>query len=92
MKLEKLSKEQEELKYNHRRDFVDFIMNNGKYQPQDLELNSELRNDINWIYKKANLKPPKFVLIAKSYWEEKLMINAVFHIFKVYKIPSMIIL
>ena len=80
--LDKLSKEQEELMYKHRRDFIDFIVNNGKHQPKDLTLTKELRADIDWVYKKANLKQPKFVLIAKSYWEEKLMINAVFHMFK----------
>lgn len=79
--LEKLSKEQDKLMYKHRAEFIDFIMNNGKHQPKDLELSKELRDDIDWVYKKAGLKTPSIILTAKSYYEEKLMINAVFHMF-----------
>ena len=79
--LEKLDKQQEKLIYSHRRDFIDFIMNNGKHCPKNLELTKELRDDIDWVYKKAGLQPPKFILVAGSFWEEKLMINAVFHMF-----------
>ena len=79
--LEKLTKEQEEQMYKHRKEYIDFIVNNVKHQPKDLELTPELRDDINWVCKKAGLKPPKFVFISKSYLEEKLMINAVFQIF-----------
>ena len=48
--LDKLSKEQEELMYKHRRDFIDFIVNNGKHQPKDLTLTKELRADIDCNY------------------------------------------
>jgi len=59
---------------------MDFIVNNDKYRQKDLQI-KDIWDDINWIYEKARLKnKPKFILIAQSSKEEKLMVNYFFNI------------
>lgn len=71
--LEKLSPEQEALMYEHRDEYIDFIVNNnGRSSNIKVE---DVRADIDWIYSKASLEKPKFIFISNSYMEEKLMIN-----------------
>jgi len=65
---------------------MDFIVNNDKYRQKDLRI-KDIWDDINWIYEKARLKnKPKFILIAQSSKEEKLMVNYFFNIIG-YELP-----
>lgn len=79
--LEKLSPEQEKLMYEHRDGYIDYVVNNYKYRtptkdgPKPLLQLEDIKDDIEWIYKKAGLEKPKFIFIADSYLQEKLMIN-----------------
>ncbi len=61
---------------------MDFIVNNDKYRQKDLHI-KDIRDDINWIYEKVRLKnKPKFILIAQSSKEEKLMVNYFFNVIR----------
>ena len=85
-KLEKLTSEQEILLQRFRQDNIDFIINNEKHREKEFQI-KDIVDDINWIYQKARLKTrPKFILIAQSFKEEKLMVNYFFNIFG-YDIP-----
>src|SRR6476659_6010332 len=71
---EGIAYEQEKLVHQGTEEYCDFIVNNEKYCPNNLQL-KDIEEDVNWIYSKANLEKPKFIFIARSYLEEKLMIN-----------------
>jgi len=84
--VEKSIQEQELLLHHFRQDHIDFIVNNDKYRKKDLQI-KDIIDDINWIYEKARLKnKPKFILIAQSSKEEKLMVNYFFNIIG-YELP-----
>lgn len=61
-------------------EFRDRFINNIMNNKSTYEIN-DLRKDIDWIYEKCGYKAPKFVLVAKSYVEEKAMIEAINRIF-----------
>jgi hypothetical protein len=78
--LESLTMEQYETIEEHKKEFMDFILNNDKHREKDLKV-TDILSDITWIYEKAGLKKkPKFILIAHSSKEGKLMLNYLFNI------------
>ena len=87
-KIEKLTEAQIQLMHEHRNQYIDFVINNYKYEgvniPQQIQLHSpkyvnDFKADMDWIYQKAGLTAPRFVFETDSYMQEKLMINYLYH-------------
>jgi hypothetical protein len=83
-KIDKLTAEQIQLMHEHREQYIDFIVNNKKYYDpafsNQIKLHiyrqvNPMKDDIDWIYAKAGLKPPTFVFEADSYLQEKMMVS-----------------
>ena len=58
MKLEKLTPEQTELMYRVRDEWMNLCLHSGK----DLKV-EEVREGINWIYKKAGFNAPRIIIV-----------------------------
>lgn len=83
-KIDKLTPSQIQLMHEHREQYIDFIVNNKKYHNpiyfNQVNLHiykkvNPMKVDIDWIYKKAGLNPPKFIFEADSYLQEKMMVS-----------------
>ena len=76
MKLEKLSKKQEQKLEETKQEWINHTLNSG----YETDYN-KLRPLIDWCYKKAGLQKP-FIFIADGYYSQKIMINFVLEYFK----------
>lgn len=72
------TEEQKTLLIEHRDQYLDFILNNYRHNPNNLELN-DVKEDIKWIYEYMGFTPPKYIFFADSYLQEKMMINFILY-------------
>src|SRR5678815_4793997 len=68
--MESLSSAQTSALRKHMVDFRDIIQNCGKHPPT-----GDLEKGIHTLYRNAGLEPPKHIIVATSYREEKMIIQ-----------------
>jgi hypothetical protein len=76
--LTSLTDEQKIKMVQHRDEYLDFILNNHRSNPDNLQI-PDVRENINWIYEYLGFKPPKYIFFADSYLQEKMMINFILY-------------
>src|SRR6476661_6894835 len=74
--IQELSSPQREILTSHIKETIDFVLNNEKFQPDNLKA-EDILDDINFLYKKAGLKQLKAhqITICESYADEKSRIS-----------------
>lgn len=76
--IQELSSPQREILTSHIKETIDFVLNNEKFQPDNLKV-EDILDDINFLYKKAGLKTLKAsqITICDSYADEKKRISGI---------------